>query len=1432
MPWGLSVRRALPALVLLASCAPEIPNTPPGEFVIARFDPSAAPPVVPTPNDLVTDPATGLLSVPVPAEASAADKWFYDWLNTLNGFPAAVGASVTFSQQLDPTTITSSTVRVFDLTANNAPVEATRVYSDSTSTAAPGQLAISPPVGGWTPGHRYAVAIIGGVNGVRGKTGLTCVGSATWAFLRNEGKLIDCPGDDLGSPACRLTSEIVPSSITEDQGRRLADQLATAKRLEPLRKKYQTAVDFLVSQGVARSELALLWTFRIDDSASFVFDPSASPARVPTPTNLAIKQGLVSTPIDPGSSPAAQEWARTWLNTLNGFPPSSAAGADIAQQPIDPVTLSDRTVRVRVLSGGPLTSPPTVTWNAQLGRIVLTPAGGSWGNAKTIAVAMIGGASGIKAASGQRLVASQVWALVRSAAPLVDCEVLSPTCGSFVKAAPISTNQAIALESLRRTYAPLLDQLATEGIARRDVAGAWIFSTLDQPELVFDPSAAPPRVPTPTDLVIDPATGKVKVPVPAGASPAYAEFISDYLNTLDGFPVSTPAVVEIAGQLDSASINANTVRVSVVSGPALSGAPTVAFDAATARVTVAPPSGSWGKGRSIAIAVLGGSAGVRSTTGKPLAASQAFSFVRLSNSLVDPSCGTVGPSCRSVTALSDAQAIGLEPIRRALKPVFDTLETTGLPREDIAGLWVFRTVSQAELTFDLSQAVVPFPNNQLLRGNSLPDGGTQAGFVVVLPDGGAPGDDAIAGTRLSLPIPTGASASQAQLLAGLNTLDGFSTTAPIVSENGATQAALDLGTIDAGSLTGAGLLELGDQLDGGARSASARACLSCTSSRNDAGVVDQPEQLQWVPETPLADATRHAVFVSTAVTDSRGRPVMAAPTFALVRSKNSLLTAAGTSAVPVIGDAQANQLEPVRLRFKGCLDRLEAAGHPRSTLALGFCFTTQSIVAPVRSIAGGVRASSIPTTIGWGYDTGTMILPRLALAGVPTSNIASITEFEVTMPWALTGPGATLNPNPAAWEARRALATLVLPTGTMPSAGFPIVVYGHGLGRSRSDILSIANTFTTAGFAVIAIDAPLHGARSDCRLAPVPDAACEDQATQQCNMATGRCVARPPTMAPTCVPLGGASCFNAGQGRCLPGNVCEGGDFKLSGPVFTWYGNPEVSGAGFLDLVNLFKTRDDFRHMGAADLVQLERILSATGPNSLDAYLSSVMATKLDASKLHYVGQSLGSFNGAVWSASSATPQRLGLNVAGSDQVDVLLTAPGFASQRAAFLSSLAGAGVVPGTAGFDSFVVLARTILDPADPQNLVRAGLDSPNANRRLFVPYIEQDAVLPNSGTTKLLRAGLGANDSSRLAWYQFTAHAGVRAPGKFPASWPIAGRHGFLLDPGGAPGSATINPECDSTSTSFDATTCATLVVRGQLAQFLSAGTTPANFPVTP
>src|SRR5207237_3480750 len=109
---------------------------------VAQFDPQATPPVIPLPNDLVRDPATGLLAIPDLPGASDAQKEFNAYLRTLDGFPPSTPVTASFSDALNPESVTpsnlirSGAVAVFDLTAAHplSPADFDLVLSDDRKT--------------------------------------------------------------------------------------------------------------------------------------------------------------------------------------------------------------------------------------------------------------------------------------------------------------------------------------------------------------------------------------------------------------------------------------------------------------------------------------------------------------------------------------------------------------------------------------------------------------------------------------------------------------------------------------------------------------------------------------------------------------------------------------------------------------------------------------------------------------------------------------------------------------------------------------------------------------------------------------------------------------------------------------------------------------------------------------------------------------------------------------------------------------------------------------------------------------------------------------------------------------------------------------------------------------------------------------------------
>jgi pimeloyl-ACP methyl ester carboxylesterase len=1157
------------AAVLFSACDPKVDQVTPAVVITAQFDPSAAVPVVPTPNDLATNPKTGLLAITAPPGASAADKEFYKYLDGLNGYPTSATAEAMFDGPLDPASVMSAgAVHVYDVTAGYTKVTTTPVYSDTTIGAdmmpmTGGAVSVPPPSGGWIPGHSYAVGLVGGASGLKGSmsTGSRqVVGSATWALLRSTKPLVTC--QDLTSPSCQSVTNIIPSAQKEDPAARLADQAKSAIQLEQLRLKYKPVIDTLIGDGAKREDIVLAWTFQVTDFTSVVFDPTAMPA---------------------------------------------------------------------------------------------------------------------------------------------------------------------------------------------------------------------PLVPTPNDLAIDRMTGLVKVPIDPSYSDAYKEFITDYLDTLDGFPVSAVAQVAVSGDLDPTTVNNDTVVVLPLDGKAVDPA-TVSWSAATKRIVVQPPNASWGKGRHIAIAVIGRKASdvgdssappaVQGVGGGPIVASAVWALARSASPLVDcPNGDLTSPECKlAVTAapLTVGQAVQLEQLRQLYAPALDALDAKGISREDVAILWTFGTVSLPEATFDPTTSVIPFPNNLLRTSGTNP--------------------------HLALPVPDGGSPLQQGLVAGLNTLDGFSLTAPVVSESSDTLGALDIGMLDPNLLdAGTGFVKV----LGPGPSPVVQACLNCASSTlPDAGAPNSPQQLQFVPRIPLQEQATYAAYLTTDLKDLGGHRVIASPTFALARLKNPLcdLDAGMKSTVPVLSDLQAcgaggqPGLEQLRQGTEVLFDGFADAGVPRKKLALGWAFSTETTVTQLQQLHDAVAAVMPPTTV----TLAPIPLGAAVPAQLPQSHLnADLFIGTLTLPFAETGPGGVILP-PNNWTTQKAAYMLTVPGGTPPANGWPVVIFGHGLSSNRTTMVAIADSLAAAGFATVAIDVIWHGERTTCtgsaavlkgalmNSSATDDYACTspggttpDPVNAMCSP-TGRCVKRG-GMGTACV--SDVQCMTTGQGYCQSG-FCEGADLWRNASK-----QPQINAWNFLNLGNLFAARDNFRHY-AIDLAQLVRVVKAdaffnANPNTAACAVAAPPATcapHLDSTNLNYVGMSLGGFNGTLFAAVDPDVKNVMLNVPGSDQTLALLISPAFAQVRDAFLGQLAPLGLTPGTPQFDQLTTLLRTIFDRADPQNFGFTAVNRVNPlNRKVFIQSIQDDFVVPNVTTDKLIAAATSGAKMPALE----------RINPPFSALMP-ADRHGFLLN----------------------------------------------------
>ncbi len=900
----------------------------------------------------------------------------------------------------------------------------------------------------------------------------------------------------------------------------------------------------------------------------------------------------------------------------------------------------------------------------------------------------------------------------------------------------------------------------------------------------FDPSIQ--DVPTPTDLVRSPTTGLLQIPDGGNLSPAELEFIG-FLNTLNGYPPDTPATANFDSALASSTVTAADVQVVDITNPSAPRPVTLTrryADIGTppkGQITMIPPTG-WTSGHRYMVALIAGANGLKGVGGRQVVGSAAWALISSPSPLIScPNNNLADPGCRLTTDLIPspetdpakrlADQLGtarqLETLRLAFAPLIGALVAQGVNRNDIVLLWTFTILSRPQMTFDPANQVIPFPNN--LAALPLPDGGL----------------------RVNLPIPDGGSPLQVQLLTGLNTLDGFSTSAPIISENSDPLPALTQGLLDPTTIAdgGTGVLNLSPT----GIQPQIRPCLTDIPNANclasnlpDGGMPNNPERLQLIPTVPLLERTNYIAYFTDKLKDRDGGTVAATAAWALMRNRNPLLDASGNSTVSTVPTALAQQLEPARQSMKQALDALEQIrGIPREQLVLATVFRTQSEATTLRQL----RAIANPM----GPD------PLFLFSA------SAITFFgEIVVPNLLTGPGGVFNP--ASPRLETIPFFLLVPQGTPPAGAWPITMFGHGLTRSRLDTNALGQVFTINGTqAIVAIDTVWHGDRATC-IGSAPflnsgagpcgviaaqndDAACVNSNTEYCcadpvscpffASSAGRCVPHDTTTRSACDPsvTGGApgdvycsNVLNPPQGRCLLDLKCEGAYFRVVSPSDP---TPCISGQNILNLTNLFATRDNFRQ-DVLDLTQVARMIqSRSGPNSLNGRLGTRI---VDPTKITYLGQSLGSILGSLYTQVAPEIQNVVLNVPGSDLPTILLTSPAFAAAANQLLATLAAQNppITPGTPAFDDFIGIAKWITDPADPINAGFGVLNGPNlpSSRAALIQYITRDQVIPNPTTLELINAANQTLPSGRLMDVcQFNPS---------DAQLPLPARHGFLLN----------------------------------------------------
>jgi hypothetical protein len=331
------------------------------------------------------------------------------------------------------------------------------------------------------------------------------------------------------------------------------------------------------------------------------------------------------------------------------------------------------------------------------------------------------------------------------------------------------------------------------------------------------------------------------------------------------------------------------------------------------------------------------------------------------------------------------------------------------------------------------------------------------------------------------------------------------------------------------------------------------------------------------------------------------------------------------------------------------------------------------------------------------------------------------------------------NPVPAL-QANKAIPLLVTvpnanagPAGVKPANGWPVVIFQHGITGDRSQALAIAGAYAQAGYVVASIDLPLHGITSTA--SPLYQATNEQT-------------------------------FNLDL--VINASGATGQDSLI-----------DPSGTHFINLPFALASRDNLRQ-AAVNQLALTRALPTLDldgdPNTVD----------IDGTRIAFTSISLGSITGIVYGSVLPNPtltRTMVLSVPGGGLAELLRDSPTFGPRINAGLQAQ---GLLPGTSLYNQFIRDVQAIIDSGDPLNYVA----STAAQRTIYFAQVvganppppNPDQVIPNSATQRLITAIQGAGiDFPRVV-------PGTPRVGSGYVNF-IAGDHGSLLSPAASP-AATV------------------------------------------
>jgi Bacterial virulence factor lipase N-terminal len=532
-----------------------------------------------------------------------------------------------------------------------------------------------------------------------------------------------------------------------------------------------------------------------------------------------------------------------------------------------------------------------------------------------------------------------------------------------------------------------------------------------------------------------------------------------------------------------------------------------------------------------------------------------------------------------------------------------------------------------------------------------------------------------------------------------------------------------------------------------------------------------------VPLVPSSGGTNigYLVLLLNGIKDQTGTVAVPDTDYATVQSAALADLAAGLPAPKCasVTDSTLNQI--CQLTFAQLA--IASAFHLDPTkVVVSFSFSTESTADTLTALAQihaltpvapgtivlaptGLKTSTLNAALPGIADVwaGTLTLPYYLTPAANNHDPAPLTKF-----WTAAGPSPAPGIDPASRvltrfnpvPAQTSLQTVPVIAGVPnagsacvePNAGWPVVVFFHGVTRNRTDAVAVMDAYASKCFVVVAIDHPLHGLTDP------------TNPFYRNQLFAG---------SPAAGLMTGERTFDLDL---------ENNTTMAPGPD----GKIDDSGSHYINLTSLLSSRDNTRQ-SESDILWLGHVVPTL---SLGVNING--SSDVDASKVQYLGQSLGAVTGipALAMPTMAVPYLSGmLSMAGGNVAYLLRDSATFGPIiNAGYLA--ANPLLHPGSTLYDNLGRDNQTILDAADPVNYVASaatnrplllqqvigGAPLPNGTANL------PDQVIPNSATARLLAA---TASTLRLTRPAAPPELVPLAPGTLPYIDFVYGAHGSIL-----------------------------------------------------